>query len=282
MIVEKKINRGQELGSTEHPEKYREEGQPVSVEESTYLRRAATLERRGQYDRAIANVRKALEIGQRKASTYARLAVLCRAARRFDEALDALRIAAECEPSDPEIREMLLQICIESGKYKDAIVEGQILLKKWPKNLYARDVLSIAYLHQGEYNQALRITDELIFLDPLDPMNHFKKAIIFQQKGEIGAAMIEYARVLKLDPDCDLAQDAQDAMASLDNYQLRQIIALAMEDSLFRAKLMRDPENAAAERGFVLSQEGFQALKQLDYDSMSGTEGPFGGGYVYN
>ncbi len=271
-----------ELRAIEPPEESQTKKRNTYNEEAAYLRRASAQERKGEYEGAIDNVRKAIKIGQRKASTYAKLAMLCRAAGRIDEAVSALRTAAECEPENPEVREMLLQVCIESGKYEDAIKESRIMLKKWPKNLYARDVLSIAYLHQGKYNQALRVTDELIYLDPLDPINHFKKAIIFQQKGEIGAAMIEYTRVLELDPDSEIARDAQEAMASLDNFQLRQILALAMEDNLFRVKLTRNPESAVMERGFVLSPEGFQALRQVDYDSLCDNDGPYRSGYLYN
>jgi len=240
-----------------------------SSEEMVYLKRAASQERKGLYDRAIASIRKALEIAPGRASTYARLAMLCRAARKFDEAFVALKTGMECNPRDTELREMLLQICMESGKYEEAISESKRLLKQLPRNVYARDVLSMAYLQKGDYDKALRVTDELIFIDPLDPTNHFKKAVIYQQKGEIGAAMLEYARVLELDNQSEVAEDAQEAMISLDDLQLRQIITLAVEDALFRAKLARDPEFATAERGFVLSSNALSALGQLDFDGMA-------------
>jgi len=253
-----------------------------SAEEMVYLRRAASQEQKGEYRRAIENMRKALKIAPGRASSYARLAVLCRAARRFDEALQALRAAAECDPGDPELREMLLQVCMESGKYELAINESRHLLKRWPRNVYARDVLSMAYLQIGDYDKALRVTDELIFIDPLDATNHFKKAIIYQQKGEIGSAMVEYSRVAEIDPESDVAQDAQEAMASLDDFQLRQIITLALEDSGFRARLARDVEGAAAEKGFVLSGGGVSALRQMDFDGMTETDTLSPGRYLYS
>ena len=54
----------------------------------------------------------------------------------------------------------------------------------------------------------------------------------------------------------------------LDSDQLRQIITLALEDYIFRAKLTRDPVAAAMERGFQLSFAGMSALKQIQFDEL--------------
>jgi len=50
---------------------------------------------------------------------------------------------------------------------------------------------------------------------------------------------------------------------------MKQIIMLAAEDIVFRAKLRRNPEDAARERGFSLSYAGYHALHQLDYDTLA-------------
>ena len=38
-----------------------------------------------------------------------------------------------------------------------------------------------------------------------------------------------------------MADDAREAIAALDSYQLRQILTIAVEDIVFRTKLMLDP-----------------------------------------
>ena len=50
---------------------------------------------------------------------------------------------------------------------------------------------------------------------------------------------------------------------------MKQIIMLASEDTVFRAKLRRNAEEAARERGFSLSYAGFAALQQLDLDGLA-------------
>jgi len=62
---------------------------------------------------------------------------------------------------------------------------------------------------------------------------------------------------------------AQQAIEALDSYQLRYIIMLAVEDYIFRAKLIHDPESASLERGYYLSVSGMAALKQIQFDDLS-------------
>ena len=43
---------------------------------------------------------------------------------------------------------------------------------------------------------------------------------------------------------------------------------LAIEDYIFRAKLIHDPESAALERGYYLSGAGISALRQIQFDQL--------------
>jgi tetratricopeptide (TPR) repeat protein len=126
-------------------------------------------------------------------------------------------------------------------------------------------VLAAVYLQQGYLDKALRVASELVRLNPNDVVNHFKKAVLYQQKGDIGHSIEEFARVIEMEPSGELTEAAQEAVAALDGYQLRQIAALASEDTVFFAKLVRDPEAAVAERGFILSNSGRALLRQLDF-----------------
>ena len=71
-----------------------------------------------------------------------------------------------------------------------------------------------------------------------------------------------------MEPDSDIAFEARDAIEALDNYQLKQILTIAIEDTVFRLKLMLDPVGASMERGFLLSGKGLMTLRQVDLESM--------------
>src|SRR5262249_14663283 len=212
---------------------------------------------------------RALQLASDNPQYYVSLAGLLREARRYEEALAILNIGLDVDARHSELLENLCELYLEQGMLDDAIRIGNRLLRVSPNSLHARDILGVAYLQQGRINEALRIADQMVHLNPLDASHHFKKAVLFQQKGMVSSALHEFVRVLELEPDGEMAEDARDAIESIDGQQMKQIIMLAAEDIVFRAKLRRNPEDAARERGFSLSYAGYHALHQLDYDTLA-------------
>jgi len=233
-----------------------------------YLEKATEYEEAGLLDEAVRELKKALRATSDKGPVYLKLAEVYEAQRQMDDAVSAINKAIHLNPSDVEAREMLLDVLLELGSFDEAIRESNNLLRIHPRSLSALEVLSIAYLQKGMLDKALKVTNELITLDPSAPANHFKRAWLFQQKGDDGSAIAEFTRVLEMHPEDEMARDAQQAMDVLDSRQLRQIITLALEDYIFRAKLTRDAEAAALERGYVLSYSGMAALKQIKFDEL--------------
>ena len=212
---------------------------------------------------------KAARVSSDKYPVYRNLANLYRNQRHIDEAIGAVKKAIKVRPSTAEPREMLLEMLLQLNKFDDAIREAKELIHLSPRSLIARDVLSIAYLQTGLLEKAIQVTNEMITIDPNSPANHFKKAVLFQQKGEVGSAIHEFSRVLEMQPELDMAEQAQQAIDTLDSYQMRHIVMLAVEDYIFRAKLIHDPESAAMERGYYLSYAGMSALKQMQFEDIN-------------
>lgn len=236
---------------------------------AAFLRRVASLERQGMYDEAIQVLKQVMALAPNNPVHCVRLAELYRAQRKMAPAIQAMKQAIELDPCNPTPQEALLQMYVEVGEFDEAINGSKWLLKRHPRNVFALDVLGLAYLQKGLLDEALKVTTKLVHIDPLDSANHFKKAVLFQQKGDCARAIEEFTRVIEMDPEGEMSDDAREALAALDSYQLRQITTLAAEDRLFRAKLLRDPELAVQERGFVLSYAGMLALRQIDFSSIS-------------
>jgi len=241
-----------------------------SVRLSSLMRRVNSLAERGLYDEAIAQVKEAMLVCPAEPRCSRQLASLYRAQNKIGPAIEAMKNVVALDPRDSSTHEQLLQALIEVGRYDEAINISRGMLARFPRNLFARDVLGIAYLQQGKINESLQVTNELIRLAPGDPAHHFKKAVLLQQKGDIAQAMNAFTRSLEMDPAGDMADDAREAIAALDSYQLRQILTLAVEDIVFRTKLQIDPESASMERGFLLSSSGIATLRQLDLESLPG------------
>lgn len=235
-----------------------------TVRASDLIKRAASFAKRGMFDEAIASIEQAILMSPQEPRYSLELANLYMAQNRFVQAAEAIRRAVELDPSNSSAQEQLLRILLDLGRYNDAIAAGRKLLDQFPNNLFARDVLGIAYLSLGHIDRALQVTDELIRLAPDDPAHRFKKAVLMQQSGLYARAVEEFLQVLALAPRGRIADDARRALAALDGYQIRQVLALAADDAVFRARLRLDPENACREKGFVFSPAGFAAVRNID------------------
>lgn len=233
-----------------------------------YLNKATAYEEDGLLEEALRELRRALRTSDDKAPVYKRMADVYRGLHRTKDAISSITKAIKLDPNDVEARETHLDLLLEMGEFEAAIQGGRELLAIYPRSLSAREILSIAYLQKGLMDEAMRVTNELITMDPASAANRFKRAWLYQQKGDYGNAINEYLRVLDMDPEEDMARDAQQAIDAMDSYQLRQIITLALEDYIFRAKMVRNPETAALERGFIMSYSGLAALKQIKFDEL--------------
>ena len=226
--------------------------------------RALTLAGAGKLAEAIQCQDEVTAIRPEDAAAFFRLGMLCREARRTEQAVQALRRSTHLSPGDRDPREALTETLVEANRYDEAILEARALLKIVPKSLFARDALSVSYLQVGKLDKALQVTGEMVWLDPLNPGHHFRRGLLFQQKGNLKAAVGEYSRALDMShPEGETFADAEEALEMLDDDQTRQILLLASEDWFFLLKLRRDLAEAVTERGFCLSEDGLARLQYL-------------------
>ncbi|MGI4787472.1 MAG: tetratricopeptide repeat protein [Janthinobacterium lividum] len=226
--------------------------------------RALSLAGAGKLAEAIVCQDEVTEIRPQDATAFFRLGMLCREARRTEQAVQALRRSAHLSPGDRDPREALTETLVEASRYDEAILEARALLKIVPRSLFARDALSVAYLQIGKIDKALQVTGEMVWLDPLNPGHHFRRGLLFQQQGNLTAAVGEYTRALDMaHPESETYQDAEEALEMLDDEQTRQILLLASEDWFFLLKLRRDLAEAVSERCFCLSEEGLARLNHM-------------------
>jgi len=235
---------------------------------TSLMKRASVLVEQGMYDEAIENIKKAMAIRPRDPKFSLRLADVYRAQHLIEPAIEAMKHAVELDPLNCTANEQLLCTLLELGRYNEAISMSCKLIERSPRSIFARDILGIAYLQQGMLDKALRVTNESIRIDPTDSAHYFKRAVLLQQKGEVSEAMAAFTWVVDMDPEGEMADDAHEAIAALDSYQLRQVITIAVEDAVLKAKLTLDPESALAERGFRLSAAGVATLRQIDLNEL--------------
>lgn len=227
------------------------------------LRRAERQAERGQLQLAISSLEQAIAAGADASACYLRMAKLFRALHQSPAALDAAEKARELAPQSVSAHEMVMNLALETGDCERAITASRALLKISPKHLPAHDALGAAYIQMGDVDAAMRVINTLIRLSPENAAHHFKKALLCQHKGEIPLAVQEFSEAIVLEPEGPHADNAREALDILDTFQLNQIFTLSMDDAVFRIKLLRDPAEAATERGFYLSETGYQMLSEI-------------------
>jgi tetratricopeptide (TPR) repeat protein len=137
---------------------------------------------------------------------------------------------------------------------------AQEALRRNPNHIRAYDALGSAYFQRGDVEATLRVLAALIRLDPQNPAYRFKKALLCQHQGEIALAVHEFIEVCEMDPEGPYAIPARENLHTLDMFQLQQIFILTMDDTVFRTQVLRNPQNAVEERGFLLSPFGNNML----------------------
>lgn len=228
-----------------------------------HLQRAERQIGRGEYAAAVVSLQRAMDANADHYVCTLRLADLYRTLQQWNEAYSAAEKAVALSPARLPAYEMALAIALEAGDPERVIHASRALIKIDPRHLPAHNALGAVYTQLGDVDAAMRAASTLIRLDPQNASHHFKKALLCQHKGEIRLAVREFLLTIQLEPIGPHADAARDALETLDTFQLNQIATLAMEDMVFRTKLLREPLEAAGERGFLLSELGNQVLTEL-------------------
>lgn len=218
---------------------------------------------------AISALIRKINLGEESHLIYKKLAELYEKEYKYDKALECINHAISLYPNNIELREIAIEIALEQGY--SILVEKYCneLLNMNPLNITARAALYTVYINRAEFSEALRIATEMVRLDPSSADNHYCRAFALNELGNINATIYELSQLLETCNDEEMEAEARRAIDYLDAIQIRQVLALAMEDALFRMKLIRNPEDALSERGYFISDFGIALLNRLQYDAIS-------------
>jgi hypothetical protein len=184
---------------------------------------------------------------------YASLnAALARAEQMLAEGADILDIGgestrpgAEPVPEDEELRRTIPLIEALAARYPNAI-------------------LSIDTTKSRVAELALQAANRLVNLQPHDAHYRLRRARLLDNLGRRGEAVRDYEWLaFEAHAPRGITVWATLELQRLDRLQIRQLMRLLMEDALFWVKFIRDPKDAARERGFIFSRVGEEVLEAL-------------------
>ncbi len=234
---------------------------PATRTASREIRRAEKLAQKGQWIEAIQLLDQAMALGADRYTCYLRQARLYQEGRQLQEALSVAEKAIAEAPQRLSAREAIIALHLAARNYELAASASKALLKISPRHVPARDALGAAYIALGNIEGAMRVATELIRLDPSNASHRFNRAHLYQHLGEVQLAIEEFEMVVAISNDPELISNSQEQIEALDALQIRQIVALAFEDSLFRMELLRNPAYAIHSKCYYLSDNGLALLQ---------------------
>lgn len=142
-----------------------------------YFARGITFERRGMWDEAEADFRKALELSPDQPPVLNYLGYsLVERREKFDEALDMIKRAVGARPYDGYIRDSLGWVYYRLGRYEDAVTEMERAVELLPLEPVLNDHLGDTFWAVGrlrearfQWRRALSFVTDDTDLDELNP-----------------------------------------------------------------------------------------------------------------
>jgi tetratricopeptide (TPR) repeat protein len=230
----------------------------------TTLQQAEAYLQRGRLKQAARVLRRAVQAGDAPLECYLRLAEVCRLQENWCGAIEAIRAALQCQPDAIPVRERLIELLIESGHLAEAVAECERWLQEMPEHPTPLEHLLDAHWHAMDYPRALQVANRLVQLQPYAAHYRLRRARLLDNLGRRGEAVRDYEWLaFEAHAPRGITVWATLELQRLDRLQIRQLMRLLMEDALFWVKFIRDPKDAARERGFIFSRVGEEVLEAL-------------------
>ena len=174
--------------------------------------RALQLGEKGQYEAAIAEWKKALEISPDDTSAliakaHSSFGVALARAGRFDEAIEQFRKAIAIRPNNAQAHNNLGTALVQAGKLDEGIVQLREVLLNSPDNAEARNNLGDALLRKGALDEAIAQFRKVLEVNPESAGVHFNLGRALARKGSLDEAIEHLRKAADADPGFAAAQD---------------------------------------------------------------------------
>ncbi len=155
----------------------------------------------GQFDEAIAEFQKALELEPDNVDAQRNLGTAYFDQGKWEKAVVAYERAIEIDPNWDEAYGELAAVYAKLGRLEEAVAAGEKAIELIPDEASAHLNLGVAYKNQGQIDKAIIEYEKAIELDPDLSMPHYNLGIIYSGQGRLDEAVAEWEETIKLAPD---------------------------------------------------------------------------------
>ena len=169
---------------------------------------------RGQFDAAILQFRRALEIKPDYALAHQNLGNTLNRLSRFDEALSHFRAAARLQPDSAQLRAGIGTVLARLGRCDEALAEYAKALEIEPGFAMGHNNMGNILLDLGRQDEALAHYRQAAKINPNFAMAHYNLAKLLVGRGDLDEALWHYQQLVRIDPNSSLAHDGLGAALS--------------------------------------------------------------------
>jgi tetratricopeptide (TPR) repeat protein len=165
-----------------------------------YLNRGNAYDSKGEYNQAISDYNKALEINPEYAEGYNNRGLAYANRGEYNQAISDYNKALEIKPEYAEAYANRGNAYCYQGEYDLAIPDYNKTIELNARLAGAYYNRGLAYALKGQYDQAISDCSKELEINPRDARAYITRGISYADKGEYDQAMSDYNKALEIDP----------------------------------------------------------------------------------
>ena len=170
-----------------------------------YFYRGLAYSAKGNYDLAIQDYNKALELDPNDVKAYNNRGFVHGRQCNYDLAIQDYNKALELDPKSAVVYTNHGIAYSYKGDYDRAIQDYNKALELDPKDAVAYNNRGIAYSDKGNYDLAIQDYNKALELDPKLAAAYTNRGLAYERKGNADLAIQDYTKALELDPKLAIA-----------------------------------------------------------------------------
>ena len=170
-----------------------------------YCYRGITYAKKGQYEEAISDYNIALEINSKDIQAYNNRGIAYRIKGQYDEAISDCNKALEINPKFAGAYHNRGIAYFDNGQYEEAISDFTKALEINPKNAVVYRWRGDVYYSKGEYDSAISDFNKAIDINPKDVVAYGYRGDAYQKKARYEEAILDYNKAIEIDSKYVLA-----------------------------------------------------------------------------
>ena len=215
------------------------------------INRGYAYKSKGEYDRAVLEYNKAIEIDPRFNMSYNNLGNIYRNKGEYDRAILDFTKAIEIDPKDAIAYTNRGRAFYDKGKYDRAIKDHTKAIELNPKFTEAHNNRAGAYFIKGEYDHAILDFTKAIMIDPNDADAYVNRGVCYYKMDEYDKAILDFTKAIEINP-----KDAYAYIVRGDIYHIKKGYDQAILDFTKAIEINPDDAHVYAMRGAIYVSKG--------------------------